>query len=191
MRITGGQFKNRKLHVPSGLDVRPSSGRLKESLFNICQHKIENAQCLDLFAGSGAVGIEALSRGAASCIFVEKDKRAGNALEQNLKTLEIESVSTLLATDVIQALNVLDRRGEQFDFIFLDPPYHVAGPPEESWSWKVLSALDSSQLFSDTCWIFVEDSTQADLEGLTLERLTPERERKMGRSILRHYTVKP
>ncbi|MCB1135401.1 MAG: 16S rRNA (guanine(966)-N(2))-methyltransferase RsmD [Chlamydiia bacterium] len=189
MRITGGRLRNRNLQVPHGLAVRPSSGRLRESLFNICQHRIEGEHVLDLFAGSGAVGIEALSRGAASCTFVEMDKQSLKALQHNLTSLDLLKESAVVPHDVLKGLDLLQRQEKRFDIIFLDPPYHSDGKVENSWSWKVLMQLDCGRLLSEEGWIFVEDSAEASVAEPPLEHLKAWRSRRMGRSHLRHYAM--
>lgn len=122
MRILAGTFKNRQLTVPKA-GVRPTSGVLKEALFNICQQQIEGALFLDLYAGSGAVGLEALSRGAESATFVESNPYSLKALKKNIETLQAGASAHVLGGDVFLKLKTLEKQGKSFDLIFADPPY--------------------------------------------------------------------
>lgn len=118
MKIISGKYKGQKLNY-NKLITRPTINRIKESIFSIIQLKIENAIVLDLFAGSGSLGIEALSRGAKECVFVEKDSQACKILLKNLNKLEIKNY-TLIQANYLIALKKLNKK---FDLIFLDPPY--------------------------------------------------------------------
>jgi len=119
VRILAGKWKGRRLDVPAG--ARPTSGRAREALFDILQAAIPGSRVLDLFAGSGAVGIEALSRGAARAVFVEKEAGELNANLARLGAAEGEAL--VVAEDAGQAAASLARRGERFDLVFADPPY--------------------------------------------------------------------
>lgn len=123
MRVIAGVAKKRHLKVPSGWTGRPTADRVKESLFNILGGKVLDCAFLDLFAGTGNIGIEALSRGAKLAVFVEKDRRAAAAVGYNLKMTGFESRSKIVVRDVYQALAGLQGEGGGFDIIFLDPPY--------------------------------------------------------------------
>jgi 16S rRNA (guanine966-N2)-methyltransferase len=130
MRVIAGQFRSRTLRAPSGMATRPTSDRLRETLFNVVAPRIEGALFLDLYAGSGAVGIEALSRGAAEAAFIERAPEALAALRANLDLLGIRSTARLWPGGVGA---VLRRRGaaeaetRRFDLVFLDPPYDALG----------------------------------------------------------------
>lgn len=119
MRITGGTLKGRKIKTPSSKTTRPTQEKVRESIFNMLQFDIPGSDFLDLFAGSGAVGIEALSRGAKSVTFVERNRAAGNVLKSNLKALELDA--KVFIADVQKVLPKLP----SFDIVFLDPPYGV------------------------------------------------------------------
>jgi 16S rRNA (guanine966-N2)-methyltransferase len=123
MRVIAGQFRSRTLHAPQGLDTRPTSDRLRETLFNILAPRMENAVFLDLYAGSGAVGIEALSRGAHEAVFVERAEVAMKAIRGNLAVLGIKGGYALEARSVSSALKRLAESGRKADIVFLDPPY--------------------------------------------------------------------
>lgn len=118
MRVIAGEFRSRKLKTPPGLETRPTPDRLRESLFSILQPEIEGATFLDGYAGSGAVGIEALSRGAARAIFIERSRSAVEILRENLDSLKLGSRTEVFTGKVSQ---VLSHRSA--DIIFLDPPY--------------------------------------------------------------------
>jgi 16S rRNA (guanine966-N2)-methyltransferase len=121
MRVIGGEFRSRALKSAPGVDVRPTPDRLREALFNVLAPRIEGVVFADLYAGTGAVGIEALSRGASRAIFVEQHRAAVNVLRQNLKSLEIEARAQVLQG---RATALLD--GVRADIVFLDPPYAQA-----------------------------------------------------------------
>lgn len=123
MRIIAGQFRSRPLHAPRGLDVRPTSDRLRETLFNVLAPRIAGAVFLDLYAGSGAVGIEALSRGAREAIFVEHAESSLRAIRSNLAALAIRGGYALEPRSVAAALPRLVEARRQADLVFLDPPY--------------------------------------------------------------------
>ncbi|MBK9315781.1 MAG: 16S rRNA (guanine(966)-N(2))-methyltransferase RsmD [Acidobacteria bacterium] len=123
MRIITGLYKGRRLKTPEGLKVRPTSDRLRETLFNVLAPRIEEARFLDLCAGSGAVGIEALSRGASETVFVEVSRKAAAIIGDNLRHCGIVESATVIQKDVLQALRALEREEFRFDLIYFDPPY--------------------------------------------------------------------
>ncbi|MBI4164287.1 MAG: 16S rRNA (guanine(966)-N(2))-methyltransferase RsmD [Acidobacteria bacterium] len=123
MRIISGQFRGLLLKTLRGGKLRPTSDQLRETLFDVLGPNVEGARFLDAYAGSGAVGIEALSRGAADVVFVEQHRPAAELIRQNLARLKIDSGYWILTTSVISGLEKLSGQGEQFDFIFVDPPY--------------------------------------------------------------------
>lgn len=129
MRVIAGKYRSRALEAPAGMATRPTSDRLRETLFNVLAPRMEGARFLDLYAGSGAVGIEALSRGAASVVCVERAQPALKALKVNLERLGIRAGVKVHAGSVA---SYLKRAGEaRFDVVFLDPPYD-AGPEYET-----------------------------------------------------------
>jgi 16S rRNA (guanine(966)-N(2))-methyltransferase RsmD len=133
MRIVAGRFKGRRLHAPKSRSVRPTTDRVREALFSILADRVEGARVLDLFAGTGAVGLEALSRGAASAVFVERDAGAVRLIRENVRTCGAEPEAEILAESAPRAVRKLAARGARFDLIFMDPPYRAgvpAGLPE-------------------------------------------------------------
>lgn len=123
MRIISGTSKGRKLVSQRSRSLRPTSDRVKESIFNILRVEMEGKVVLDLFAGTGNLGIEALSRGAKKAIFVEKGRQATRLIQRNLTPLRVEDRSEILTKDVNRAIGILKQRGESFDLILMDPPY--------------------------------------------------------------------
>ena len=126
MRVIAGKFRSRILTAPRGLDTRPTSDRLRETLFNVLAPRIEDAAFLDLYAGSGANGIEALSRGASRVVFVEKAASAIAAIRANLQALSIREGYQLETRSAAASVKRLTEQGQHFDLIFLDPPYQAA-----------------------------------------------------------------
>lgn len=123
MRIVGGEYKGRKLAAPDGASTRPTSERVREALFDILGGRIAGAAFGDLYAGTGGVGLEALSRGAGSCVFVERAGPALSALRRNMELLAVGSRGRVLAMDVARASDLLDEEGAALDICFCDPPY--------------------------------------------------------------------
>ncbi len=171
MRIVAGKYGSRRLKSLRGLALRPTSDRLRETLFNILGPAVEGSVFVDVYAGTGAVGIEALSRGAREVIFIEKHSAAVALLRANLHSLGIEHGVEILATDAVRGLEVLDRRRAwhvHADFVFLDPPYR-----ETDEYLRVLDFLDQAHLLTLNGRVIVEHPKRHELpERLTtLERL--------------------
>lgn len=119
MRVISGTARGRKLREPVGQAIRPTTDMVKESLFNIIQFDIEGRRVLDLFAGTGQLGIEALSRGASSAVFVDESNEAVGLVRNNVKHMGFEDRATIIKGDAVAFL----RNSERFDLVFLDPPY--------------------------------------------------------------------
>ncbi len=119
MRVISGTARGRKLKEPRDMKVRPTTDMVKESIFNIIQFDIEGRRVLDLFAGTGQLGIEALSRGAAFAVFVDESAASAKIVSDNIKLCGFERVSKVVQSDALPFL----KRGEKFDIVFLDPPY--------------------------------------------------------------------
>ncbi|MCR3922940.1 MAG: 16S rRNA (guanine(966)-N(2))-methyltransferase RsmD [Firmicutes bacterium] len=124
VRIIGGSARGRQLKTRKGTQTRPTADRIKESLFNIINERLEGASFLDLFAGNGGVGLEALSRGAQRCIFIEKSNQCVKIIKDNLALCGLEANGEVLQRDVLAAVGHLQTNLDKFDIIFLDPPYH-------------------------------------------------------------------
>lgn len=125
MRIISGEARGRTLAAPKGMDTRPTLDRVRESLFNILRPWLADARVLDLFAGSGALGLEAVSRGAASAVFVDSARAAQEAVRHNIGVVNAGDRATLLKCDWRAALRRLSAQGTEFNLVFLDPPYHM------------------------------------------------------------------
>lgn len=142
MRIISGSAKGRQLFCPKGLETRPAQDKIRGAIFNILAGVVEGSVVLDLFAGTGALGIEALSRGAKDCIFVEKGIRALQALRQNLTLTGFATRGTILKRDALKCLPELQKKGIQFGLVFIDPPYPLWEAKEERQRlFDLLSAL--------------------------------------------------
>lgn len=123
LRISGGSLRGKKLSGPEGLEFRPTTGQVKEFVFFLYRQEIENARFLDLFSGTGSLGLEALSRGAREGFFVEKSPRTIHLLSKNLTACGVTERAHILTGDVFAVMDLLGKRGESFDLIFADPPF--------------------------------------------------------------------
>lgn len=130
VRVISGVAKGRRLRVPRGLAVRPTPDRAKEALFNILGDRVANCHFLDLYAGTGAVGIEALSRGAREAVFVEKQPHIAGIIGQNLKRTSLVERAGVMVADAGDALKKLKKQRKFFDIIFADPPYNLRNTDE-------------------------------------------------------------
>lgn len=178
MHIIGGKFKKRTLVAPKSELVRPTTSQLREALFNICQNEIAGARFLDLFAGSGAMGLEALSRGAAHATFVEKNRLAIAAIRKNISQLQVEASTEVLSIDVFKALERLFESKRDFEIIYADPPYG------EGLGARLLSFLEEHQLLHAEGVFFLEEE-QLQMPPLKTMHLVGQR--KMGRSYLYEF----
>ena len=124
LRIVGGGLKGKKLHTVRGKAIRPTSDRLRESIFNILSFRVQGAVVLDMFAGTGALGIEALSRGAESAVFVDKSKTALSVIERNIRSCSFDNKAKIIKCNVIKGLNCIRLTGPVFNLVFIDPPYN-------------------------------------------------------------------
>ncbi len=152
MKVIGGAARGRKLKVPKGMAVRPTAARVKESLFNILPHDFSGLRLLDLFAGSGNVSIEALSRGASEAVLVDESARSAAAMRENLTHLELNRRAQVWVIPVARALRKLATAGEKFDLIFLDPPY------ERGLVKTTLEAIGTTDLLTAGGRVVVEHS---------------------------------
>ncbi|HEU4403424.1 MAG TPA: 16S rRNA (guanine(966)-N(2))-methyltransferase RsmD [Candidatus Polarisedimenticolia bacterium] len=128
MRLTGGESRGRRLKGPRGLGMRPTSDRVREAIFDILRTRVERASFLDGYAGTGAVGIEALSRGAGRVVFLERDRRALRLIRENLGIGSWAGSSEVIEGDAERSLGRLGARPERFAIVFLDPPYDLDLP---------------------------------------------------------------
>jgi 16S rRNA (guanine966-N2)-methyltransferase len=181
MRIISGMSKGRKLVTPKSLSLRPTSDRVKESIFNILSEEIEGGVVLDLFAGTGNLGIEALSRGAKNVIFVEKGRHALGLIQRNLAQLGLEERSEVLPIDAIRAIGILKQRRKTFDVIFMDPPY------EKGLVEKTLVKLRSHQIY-DKDSILVVEHHRRELLPPIIHDWNLIRRREMGETVVSFLT---
>ncbi|MDO9565180.1 MAG: 16S rRNA (guanine(966)-N(2))-methyltransferase RsmD [Candidatus Desulfaltia sp.] len=124
MRIIGGNLKAKKLYSAEGMVIRPTSDRLRESIFDILSFKVRHAVVLDMFAGTGAMGIEALSRGAESALFIDIHNKALSIIERNIKACGLENKAKIIKWDIIKNLNCTNSYQAAFNLVFIDPPYN-------------------------------------------------------------------
>ncbi len=125
MRIIGGKYKRKKLLSVPGSSTRPTSDRLRESLFNILSGNVVKAVVLDLFAGTGALGVEALSRHAHSVVFIDNQAKAVSVITKNINACSLEESARIYKWDITRNLNCLNGRERLFDLVFMDPPYNL------------------------------------------------------------------
>jgi 16S rRNA (guanine966-N2)-methyltransferase len=178
MRVIAGSLKGRRLKAPTWDGLRPTSDKLRETLFNILAPRIEGARVLDGFAGTGAVGIEAISRGAAEVTFVENDRRAVALIAENLAACGVEGGYTIHRGDTATVLPGLG--ASAFDLILLDPPYDITTMT------GVLEA--SARALADGGLLVLEHATRREPE--TVASLEPVRRVKSGDSTLTFYQTK-
>lgn len=159
MRVQTGTAKGRKLKTPSGINVRPTSGRVKKSIFDTLGN-IEDTSALDLFAGTGSLGLEALSRGAKKAVFVEKEREAIKIISDNIEKCGFADRSEIISTDYKKAIRILEKKSARFDLVFIDPPYEVyQGTSPGKFVDEIRNILSSD-------WeIVIEHDRIYDLEG--------------------------
>jgi 16S rRNA (guanine966-N2)-methyltransferase len=123
MRVIGGELRGKKLHCLAGRDIRPTADRLREAIFNILGEEVRGARVLDLFAGTGALAIEALSRGARSAVLIDRSRAAVKLIRRNLAACRLDERTRVICWDIRRDLNCLSSRPCGFDLVFMDPPY--------------------------------------------------------------------
>ena len=156
MRVIAGIAKRIPLKTIDGLNTRPTTDRIKETLFNMISEYLADSYFLDLFSGSGAIGIEALSRGASYAVFVEQSPKAVACIKDNLKATKLEAKADVIGMDVLNALRRMEGK-KQFDYVFMDPPYNCLLEKQ------VLEYLKDSGLLSNDALIIVEASLETDM----------------------------
>ena len=167
MRITSGKFGGRNILIPKTGDIRPTQDRVREALFSMLMNEIASSRFLDLFAGSGAVGLEAISRGAASATFVESSSRHIDTLKKNIATLEtpnsreLAQATSIFRQDVFSWMNSFSSR-EPFDIVFADPPYQLA---KERTAEPFLEALESRNILRKGGLFVFETATNLDSQA--------------------------
>lgn len=156
MRVIAGSARRIQLKTVEGLDTRPTTDRIKETLFNMIQDRLIQSTFLDLFSGSGAIGIEALSRGARKAVFIEQNQKAIDCIRENLQKTRLDEKGLVMACDVLSGLKRLEGKGYTFDTVFMDPPYN------HQWEKQVLEYLRNSRLIDHDTLVIVEASLPTD-----------------------------
>ena len=185
MRVIAGQYRSRQLKSLPGLDTRPTSDKLRETLFNVLTagnpEALAGSVWIDVFAGTGAVGIEALSRGARSVSFVESSPQAAAVIRANLKSLGITEGFEVIEREATRALRLLDSQAVRADYVFLDPPYSMQEAYEES-----LGFLSQSQMLHPGSLLIAEHEKRFD-PGEKIGALVRTRVLKQGDASLSFY----
>lgn len=157
MRIIGGVFGSRRISGPEGRDTRPTLDRVREAVFSTLTGYVEGAHVLDLFAGSGAYALEALSRGAEDCVVNDPSPKALMAIRKNVASLQVEDRVSVFSLPYEQALSVLRKPADRFSLVFLDPPYHKGMIP------AALSLIHKYDLCSEDALFVCETQTDEEL----------------------------
>lgn len=183
MRIIAGKYAGRRLKAPKGPMTRPTAGKVREGLFNILQHWqphfFVKKTVLDLFAGTGALGFEALSRGASRVSFVEKNKQVREILKENTKNLGLEACVKIIASDATKILPFSEE--ERFDIVFIDPPYG------KGWGERALNLLALGGCLNKGALIILEEEASSVLKARIPFAL--QQERRYGNTILRFFNA--
>jgi 16S rRNA (guanine966-N2)-methyltransferase len=183
MRVIAGKYRSRALKGPGNLPLRPTSDSLRETLFNVLGPSLEDSLFIDLFAGTGAVGIEAISRGARDAFFVESNPKAVKLIRDNLAALQISRNVEVIEAEAVRGLEKIAARRLVADFIFLDPPYDETDQYSE-----VLEYLDSSHLIAPQGMVIAEHYSKIELLE-RLDRLECTRQIEQGDAVLSFYSL--
>ena len=160
MRVIAGKARSLQLMTVPGMDVRPTTDRIKETLFNMITTEVPGGRFLDLFAGSGGIGIEALSRGAEHAVFVDKNRASVQCIRKNLEHVKMSTDATVLQMDALAAITWLQQKQERFDVIFMDPPYDCLLEKQ------LLLRLTDSPIVTEDTLIIVEASLTTGFDYL-------------------------
>jgi 16S rRNA (guanine(966)-N(2))-methyltransferase RsmD len=177
MRVIGGESRGKTIRLPGGCRIRPTTDRVKGALFNILG-SLEGKSFLDLYAGCGNVGLEALSRGAQRLVFVEKDRRLFETIRENLRLLGFEARAEVIAADAEEGVRRLRIRGERFDLLFADPPY------EEGFPAKIVAYLGGAELLAENGAIILQHSRREPLKQPVNDALIVYDQRRYGDTLL-------
>jgi len=184
MRIISGTCRGKKLMPLEGRKIRPTSDRIKETVFNILGHRVKNAQVLDLFAGTGALGLEALSRGAAHAVFVDACADACNIIRQNIDHCRFSQHANVVHHDIFSVFSVSAIPSKCFDLIFMDPPYN------RDYVKKIFEKQEVALLLSDGGILVAEHAAKENLPD-TLNGLDIFRQKKYSRTTISFLTRTP
>ncbi len=177
LRIISGNLKGRKLFTLAGKDIRPTSDRLRESIFSILSQRVSNAVLLDLFAGTGAFGIEALSRGAQFGVFIDNHKKALNLIKTNIHSCSLDTKTKIIRWDIQKNLNCLISTHRTFDLVFMDPPYN------KNLIHAALKNLHLSKKLVKNACIIIEHSSSESIPKNILGFIMAD-QRKYGTSVV-------
>lgn len=180
MRVISGKVRGLKLNTPKNEDVRPTTDRVKESLFNMINPYIMESSVLDLFAGTGSLGIECLSRGASKCVFVDISKESISIVKSNIKKARVENESIVLNLDFKDAVGKLKVQGNKFDVIFMDPPYY------KNMFIDALQKIDNANLLNEDGIIIIEHDSK-DVFPENIGGLEKTRDKKYGNTTITFY----
>ncbi|MGF6905539.1 16S rRNA (guanine(966)-N(2))-methyltransferase RsmD [Fusobacterium sp. PH5-44] len=180
MRIIAGESKNRVIKTKKGNSTRPTLSNVREALFSMIAPEVSDARFLDLFSGSGIIALEALSRGAQKAIMIEKDNEAIKIIIENINSLGYENKSRAYKNDVLSALNILGRKEEKFDIIFMDPPYDM------KICTKILESIEKNQLLDNDGIIICEHYFEEKMDEI-IGKYKKINERDYRKKILSFY----
>ena len=187
MRVVAGKARRTRLECPSGCEVRPTPDMCREALFNILRGRVEDAVFLDLFAGAGTMGIEALSRGAAWCVFVERSPTTRQALERNLARTRLAEFCDVMQRDVFRCLDALAKLGRKFDITFVGPPFSILRDARRrSALLDVLDRLDEGGLSKGDGVVIMQHEKKTEMPEATA-RLVRCDQRLYGRNAFTFY----
>lgn len=191
MRVVAGKARGMRLTCPAGREVRPVPDRVREALFNILGDRVPGAVLLDLFAGCGTVGIEALSRGAAWCVFVERSASVARILEENLAHTRLLDHGEVVKHDVLASLETLKRLGRQYDVVFAGPPFPLWGQPARAAElFRVIDGLVEAGLLKEDGVVITQHEGKVAMPQATAQ-LHRGDTRAYGRNILTFYAREP
>lgn len=182
MRIISGSRKGLRLKTPKNQNIRPTQDRIKESLFNILGIIDENSIVLDLYAGTGNIGIEFLSRGAMKCYFIDNSYEGINLIRENINISNFNEKSYIYKKDVLKSLDFFSKNGIVFDYIFMDPPYGQNLPG------KTLEIISKKNVLKDNGIVVVEHEKKLSLENKILNLIRTD-ERDYGDKIISFYSL--
>ena len=187
MRIIAGDYKGRRLNAPADYKIRPTADKVKEALFSIIQTHVPGCGFIDLFAGTGGIGIEALSRGASSVVLVEKAGQACGVIKSNLNKLKLSEDDdiVLMKSGYDNALNTLADEGKKFDIIFMDPPYRMAQKTAET----ACAIIAERDLLNEDGILIVEHSSELPFVTDVMN-MTPNRTCRYGLAMLTFFSKK-
>lgn len=186
MRIIAGDARGKLIEAPAGMDTRPVTDKIRQALFNIWQFEIPGCDFLDLFSGSGSMGLEAISRHARHTVMVEKSAKAADVIRRNLKSCHFPSPNArIMQQDVFDAIGALEKDGEKFDIIYLDPPYTV-----DEIFHPVMEALGNSRLLQKNGQVVIRTRKEKAMQEQygNLEKV---REKTWGISTAHFYRMHP